>query len=579
MANAVLNKEDNQAIDAPTVAASQRESLPFVPVIVAVLLCTTLLLVSFGICWAKFSRAEVFFAESAREMIANNNLVTPLYHNKPFFDKPILVYWLIISMFKSFGVSHFVARIPSMIAALATIATTAFIGKRLAQTQKNATGIVAAMVLASSFMFFSFSYLCMSDIFLVLFDTITLALFYAGANNQPKRNLLWWLASVSMGLAFVTKGPIGIVLPGIAAIAYLAITKQLRSIRPVHVVVAAITVCLIAVPWFYAAYQANGTWALAYFFIRENFERYAGGTYDTHKPVYFMLVSLLTGFLPWSIFLPGAFVDFIGDCKSKFQTPQSKQRLLLWLWTALVTGFFSVSRGKIDYYVLPVYPAVALLVAWHLTSRFGDRLPRTLALISSVVFLAAGVASPVLLSTIAAQAGFADWWMMPSALVVCSMIALAGACQKQCIPYVMGIFTAICFAGSGFAWQMIPVLNQSQSFGVYASAMRAVPMSTQVAVHNSLGHWVDELTFQVERDPVELSDSASIAKLFLAGPALALIPEERFQQAVSENPDLSALSFKIVDRRQVASHPLTPGYVLKRKGQLLDTTLLLITND
>src|SRR5271154_1498901 len=75
--------------------------------------------------WIKFSRAEVFFAECSREMMSSNNFITPLYHQHAFFDKPIFVYWLIIGMFKLLGINHLAARVPSIIASLITIASTA----------------------------------------------------------------------------------------------------------------------------------------------------------------------------------------------------------------------------------------------------------------------------------------------------------------------------------------------------------------------------------------------------------------------------------------------------------------------
>src|SRR6185437_3902735 len=205
----------------------------------------------------------------------------------------------------------------------------------------------------------------------------------------------------------VTKGPIGIVLPAISFVAFLALTKRLHFIKPLHVIAGAIIAGLIAVPWFFAAYKANGTWALAYFFIRENFQRYAAATYDTHKPVWFMLVSLLTGFLPWSIFLPGALSSFVRKFRGKagwqpaLLSADIQPKLYLWLWVATVTAFFSFSRGKCDYYVLPVYPAAAALVAIYLSEAAGKG-ARILTMTAGTICLVAGLCSPILLSIIAA---------------------------------------------------------------------------------------------------------------------------------------------------------------------------------
>ena len=585
----------------------------FVLPLLAVLFICLVLDASYAISWTKFSRAEVFFAECAREMIAYNNLITPLYHAKPFFDKPILVYWLIVLMYKTFGVSHFVARIPSMVAALATVALTGMSTRWLAAGKKDAAGLVAAMVLGSSFMFFSFAYLCMSDMFLVLFNTMTMMLLYAGIMQEKRRTLLWMLGAAGMGLAFITKGPIGIVLPGVALIAFLAVTRRLSFIKLHHIICGGIIAAVIATPWFYAAYKANGTWALAYFFIRENLQRYAAATYDTHKPVWFMVVSLVTGFLPWSVFLPGALANFVSQCKKGLLTsaalPASRaplgvgmqdgaspkgwtlsvaatgpladndtqRKLYVWTWLLVVTAFFSFSRGKCDYYILPVYPAAAALTALYLTEQT-RRSPRVLAVILSAVTLAGGLLSPFLLAAVSAGAGLQSYWLMPAALTLFGAIGLAAALNQRLQAWSVCMFAAVCFAASGFAWQMLPVVGQSQSLDVYAKVMRETPPGTHIGVHTGLGHWIDELTFQVRRDPVELSDTASISEFFKQGPGIALIPEKNYEQALAQSALLRSMPLSVLDRRMVSSHPLTPGYVFQRKGNLYDTTLLLVSN-
>jgi 4-amino-4-deoxy-L-arabinose transferase-like glycosyltransferase len=589
----------------------------FILPLLAVLLVALVLDISYALAWTKFSRAEVFFGECAREMIAYNNLVTPLYHAKPFFDKPIFTYWLIVLAYKMFGITHFAARIPSLLAGAATVLLTGFATRCLATSKRDAAGLIASMVLGSSFMFFSFTYLCMSDMFLVLFDTTTMMLLYAGVMQEKKRTLLWMMAAASMGMAFITKGPIGIVLPGAALIAFLVTTKRLGFIKWHHVMLGGIIAGLIAVPWFYAAYKANGTWALAYFFLRENVQRYAAATYDTHKPLWFMLVSLITGFLPWSVFLPGALVNFIAQCKTKTGLPTSaampvdhshmdagmqeppapkswslslaagglladadkdmQRKLYLWTWLLVVTAFFSFSRGKCDYYILPVYPAAAALTALYLTEQT-RRAPRILAIALSGTALVAGILSPLLLSAVASGAGLQSLWLMPAALILFGALGLAAALRQHWLSWCVAMFAAVCFAGAGFACQILPVVGQSQSLDVYARAMRQTPPYTRIGVHNGLGHWIDELTFQVCRDPIELSDTASITQFFQQGPGMALIPEKNYERALAESPALRAIPLSVLDRRMVSSHPLTPGYVFQRKGNLYDTTLLLLSN-
>lgn len=566
--------------------AQNKRQPDFTRQLILVLGCLLALYVSLALGWNKFSRAEVFFAECAREMLVLNNWVTPLYQGKPFFDKPILVYWLILCMYKLFGVAHLTARIPSIIAALATTALTAVATKNLALKNKDKAGIAAAVCTGSSFMFLSFAYNCMSDIWLVLFDTITLVLLYRGAADESKRTSYFMLASGSMGLAFITKGPIGIVLPAAAFAAYLLCTGRLKIIKPMHVLAGGAIATLIAVPWFFAAYKANGSWALAYFFIRENFQRYAGSTYDTHKPVWFMLVSLITGFLPWSIFLPATLKNFISDLKNEraaateitvAPSGNAQRQLYLWIWIAVVVGFFSFSRGQCDYYVLPAYPAAACLIGLYIAESSGKS-ATVAATIAGGALLLAGLAAPPILSIATGHQPLESFWILPAALIVCGALALVTACSRQLLASMTALFGAICLAGIGFAFQVLPSLSALQPLDLFATDMRATPAFMRIGVHKALGHWVDELTFQAERNPVDLTGTADIERFFLQGPGIALIPKADFEAAVAHSEKLRAMRLSVLEDLKVCLHPLTPGYVYKHNGNLPDTELVLVEN-
>lgn len=579
-----MQQLQSRVVDAPVSTRISESNTPqeswklFWLAMIGILVVAGVMYATLSVYWLKFSRAEVFFAECAREMIVQNNMVTPLYHAQPFFDKPILSYWLIIAMFKTFGVAHWTARVPSIVASLVTIGITAATTRAIAQRSKNAAGVIAAMLLSSSFMFFSFSYLCMSDMTLVMFDTITLVLAYLGITNERRRTALWLAAAASMGFAFVTKGPVGIVLPGLATVIYLAITRQLKIIKPLHVVLGVITAILIGVPWFYMAFKANGPWALYYFFIGENLGRYTGDKYDTHKPVWFMIQSLILGFLPWTPFIPFALKDQWKGMKENAAQRLNDPKLFMWIWTAVLIWFFSFSRGKCDYYALPVYPAVASLVALYMSERSENKLQRALAMALGIAALAAGVAGPIVMSGFAAQQSFASYWIMPTALVLSGAAGLIACANKRMVSAFTCLFVGMCLGIAGFAAQVFPAVMDSQSLSVYADTIAKTSRNTQIGVHKDLHHWVDELTFQSQREPVELHNSEAIASMFLAGPAIALIPEDVYHEAIASNAQLQNADLQILDRRRVSTHPLTPGYILKRKGNIYDRTLLLIAN-
>lgn len=569
--------EKLQAPDAVAEARSEKSdtSFRFRILLLTIVLFCGLLYVSVSACWPKFSRAEVFFAECGREMILQSNYVTPLYHAQPFFDKPILTYWLIIAAFKTFGLTHLAARLPSVIAGLATVAIT---GSCTAYMFGRRAGLFAAMALGSSFMFFSFSALCMSDALLVLFDTATIALLYGGLLYERRRDAYWYLAAATTGLAFLTKGPVGLVLPAAAFLVYLGLTRQLSLLKPKHYLLGALIAAAIAAPWFLAAYQANGTWSMLYFFVRENFVRYTGTMYDTHKPVWFMVVSLFAGFAPWCIFLPLCAWKTIQSVKHREQSQILRNELYLWTWIGVLIGFFSFSRGKCDYYALPVYPATAALVGHYLATCMSSNL-RPLLISGwgfSVVSLAASIVSFIFIPKIVGSDSIAQSLLVPGSLFVTAIIIAASMWRRRYFQAFFAIFAGLCVTIAGFAFQVLPAIGKLQMTAVFADTIRATPLQTKVGIDGSLGHWVDEVTFQTGREPIRL-DSMKRIQEFLSSPepAIAIIP----QPAIEKLPLSLLEKLRILDKRQTISHALTPGYAIKRKGDLRDAIpLVLITN-
>jgi hypothetical protein len=332
-------------------------------------------------------------------------------------------------------------------------------------------------------------------------------------------------------------------------------------------------------PWFAAAYQANGSWALAYFFIRENLIRYAGTMYDTHKPVWFMVQSLVLGFMPWSPLMAFALWKQWPAMKASITSRANDPRVFMWMWTAVLIGFFSFSRGKCDYYALPVYPAVASLVALYLATAASANSRRWAATALSVVAVAAGVIAPLLLSKFAPGTPFTQWCIAPTALVLGGACGLIAATNNRIMGSFSTLFVGLCIALAGFAAQAFPVVIAAESIDVYANTLAHAAPNVRLGVAApSLHHWVDELTFQSQREPVELNGSKAIADWFTAGPAMALVPEEEWHQAMTEQPQLGQMDLQILDRRRAAVHALTPGYVMKRHGNIFDKTLLLISN-
>lgn len=512
------------AVVAPRAQEERRVGRPATALLLGLVLiaCAVLYLALAG-NWLKFSRAEVFFSECAREMIVQRNMVTPLYHGQPFFDKPILTYWLIITSFKALGVSHLAARLPSILAALTTLGITAGAASWIARSAgrgENRVALLSAMMLGSSFMFLSFAYLCMSDMLLVMFDALTMSLLFAGTvqPSQKRRDLVFWAASLSAGLAFLVKGPVGIALPAVSFLIYVLLTRQLSLLKPRHFAVSIVTAAVVAFPWFFSAYQANGSWSLAYFFFRENVQRFAGSTYDTHKPIWFMVQSLFLGYLPWSILVPPALYAFV--CKAR-AGDACRPQLFLWTWVATITLFFSLSRGKIDYYELPAYPALAILVALYLTDeKLSEKLRRGIS------------------------------------------VAVAS------------IFVAIVAGGTYYATVFLPGMVKNQSLALYSQWAKEAAPGAPIGVHSRIHYWRDEITFQSGREVSEVKDAAAAATLLGIPGALIIVPDTVYDEIQRLN-----MPVRVLDVREVASKPFTPKLLFDRRGKLNDLVLYTLTAD
>ena len=500
--------------------------------------------VAWAMFWIKFSRAEVFFAECAREMIATNNFITPLYHAQPFFDKPIFVYWLIIGMFKTFGVNHFAARLPSIVTSLITITITAFAGSYLFGKK---AGLLAAFMLASSFMYLSFSSLCMSDMFLVMFDALSLIAIYAGIIFDKNRAVCWRLAALSMGFAFLTKGPVGIVLPALASLIYLGLTKKLSIIKAEHIIWAVAIIAIVTSPWFYAAYLANGPQSMVHFFIQENLQRFAGSTYDVHKPFWYTIASFFSGFAPWSVLMPLALFWFCQNLsqlrkklfgKVEFSTNlnyanvQQKlnallpidlfsalpfalsAELFLWIWLFVSVGFFCFSRGKCDYYTLPAFTAAALLASHY-----------------------------------------------------------ANNCLAKYCTAIKVLAVTILISTTLFAVLVLPKINELLPVGKYVSIINKGPNNLRVGIDETAASWIDEILFQSGKDPARLSNAQQIDEFISKdGPAMLIMPENKYNL-------LSAIqkkNYQIISCDKVATHPLTPGYLIEKAGNIVDAVPLVV---
>jgi 4-amino-4-deoxy-L-arabinose transferase-like glycosyltransferase len=308
---------------------------------------------------------EAFYADSAREMVASGDWITPYYNYEPRFQKPVLYYWLTAAASVVLGENEMASRLWAAMAGLGLVLVTAAAGRRW---YDESTGLLAGAIVATNFGYFSIGRMALPD--LPLAFCITLAIWAAlvatlEQERSPRKFVL--LAALALGLGFLTKGPVGLIIPAIVIVPVLMIERRSIALTPSDIVLGFIVMVAVAVPWYVVMWFRHGNEYLQGFFIGDNFERFATDRFNDPRPWWFYVPIVAGGLLPWT---PLALV-WLGPLTQWIRRRRDvgtiDLRLLLWALLPLV--FFSLSVGKQPRYVLPVLPPLALLLAHSIVER------------------------------------------------------------------------------------------------------------------------------------------------------------------------------------------------------------------
>jgi 4-amino-4-deoxy-L-arabinose transferase-like glycosyltransferase len=305
---------------------------------------------------------EGMHAVTARNMVLTGDWITPVFNGEAFLDKPALFNWLGALSFSLLGFSEFSARLPAAMFGTATVMLTFLLGKML---YGRASGFFAGLVLATSLEFIIVSRLVVYDVPFTFFTTLSLYLFCAGVLSQSKRRALFLCFYASIALAVLTKGLLGIFLPALAIGTWLLAQRKFGFIRQMHIIPGVGVILLIAAPWFILMEQANPGY-LHYFFMNQHLANLLGQAGDFRarhpEPVYYFVPVLLLGMFPWSFMILHAVRDAM---RSRFAGAGALTPLIV-IWLVSIFVFFSLASSKLSTYILPVFPAAALLLGRYL---------------------------------------------------------------------------------------------------------------------------------------------------------------------------------------------------------------------
>lgn len=455
------------------------------------------------------------YAEIAREMAVSGDWVTPRLNAIKYFEKPPLQYWATAAAFTAFGENEWTARLWTGLTGFAGILLALFTGRRL--FGPNA-GWLAAGVLASSLLWLMMGHMNTLDMGLAFFLELALCGFLLAQEPEatgPPWALVAWAA---LALAVLSKGIVALVLTGGTLVLYSLLNWDFSPWRRLAPLRGLLLFLAIAAPWFILVSLANPEFP-RFFFIHEHFERFLTTTHRRTQPVWFFVPVLLAGALPWT----GLALNALATAWQRRSAASFQPRRFLLLWCLVVFGFFSASGSKLPSYILPLFPALALLI--------GDSLPRhsrtvLLAHLGAVAILAA--AALILVQRVAGMgsedtpaammAAYARWLTAAAGIWLAGSVgALALAWRRQTLAAALVLAAGGFVGGSGvllgheslarsnsahhIASLVRPLLRPDVPFYSFRTYEQTLPFYLQRTL--TLVEYQDEMAFGLAQEPAK----------------------------------------------------------------------------
>ena len=539
---------------------------------------TLVLLVAFTAVW--FSNLEYRklvnpdegrYAEVPREMVASGDWITPRLNDIKYFEKPALQYWATAAAYSLFGEHQWTARLWSALTGFLGVLMVFFTGRRLFGAD---AGWYAALVLGSSLLWVLVGHVNTLDMGVSFLLSAAVCAFLLAQHDAAKERARsrWMLAAwAALALALLSKGLIGLVLPGAALFLYILIERDWRLPGRLRLVAGITLLLALALPWFVAVSLANPEF-FRFFFIHEHFERFLTRQHGRYEPPYYFIPVLLAGMLPWTLTL----IDALARAWKRDPQQRFQVRRFLFLWAAVVFVFFSASSSKLLPYILPMFPALALLIGARLT-QLGARALAWQALPAAL----AGIVVLALVPGIERYASrevevemfrdYADW------LIAAGLLQIAGAAACARLAWrgrTAAALVVLAFAGLVFAqlvlsgheslsraksaYHIVQEIKPELKPGMPFYSVDTYDQSLQFYLRRSttMVAYKDELGFGIEQEPEKfIPELAQFERNWNAGrEALALMSPATYATLRAQGLPMRVVA-RDTRRIIVARHP------------------------
>lgn len=298
---------------------------------------------------------EVFYAQTAKEMIQHKSWMSEYLFGAPQFEKPIFTYWLLRIGFAIFGVSSFGARFFPALFAMIGIVAVYILGVIGFKDEKKA--FLSALVLMSSALYIGLARTVFTDMIFSIFILLSLLSFFWGYSIQEKKDIGILLFFIFSGLAVLTKGPLGILIPLLTVCTFLLIRKDIKWLFCKYSLWGFLIFALISIPWYFFMIKRYGSDFIHEFFYNDHIRRIIEAEHLGCDTWYFYPLSMIACMFPWSLHVLTSLIYLF---KNYIKEKEPVYTFLI-CWICVVFIIFQSAHSKLVSYIFPMFPALALV--------------------------------------------------------------------------------------------------------------------------------------------------------------------------------------------------------------------------
>ncbi len=396
--NGAMNSDDGMAIGSDTGSEKRFDHKDWQAFGVLCVIAVLMFLPFLGAA-GLFDPTDSFFIESGREMFETNKLIVPLMNYEPWLDKPALAFWFIVASYKTFGVNEFAGRFPSALSGILIVLST-FVLTRQMLTRRQA--FLSALTLTASPLFLIVGHVALTDEPLALFLTVSLLSIVNFIVQRKKAFLL--LAYFSLAFAALCKGPLALVIVGLITLGYLVLTapkKIVSSVLSLNPLLAIAFLAVVTVPYYVWAHVGTAGEFTNAFFLRQNLGRMVG-VVNHVNPFWWYIPVVFGGFFPWSLVTLGSgpFLTRFFKRRERLITAREKVVFFSICWALIGFLFFSAIPTKLQTYIVPIFPALAIVTGLYLDDLLHLKRTKPFAF-AEIALLVLAVAVPFLVHFLA----------------------------------------------------------------------------------------------------------------------------------------------------------------------------------